>query len=778
MHGSLPAPAPADAGATLKAARAARDAGDTAGATALYDAYLAMRPDDLGVRLEHGWTCWGAGRRAEAATIWEGAATDHPLAAEPRMALLHAARADGDMARARRLVEAVLTDHPGDAGAWAELAVLRREGGDNAAAETAARNALSIAPDQPRALIELARAARARGATEEALAAYQAARRHGRLPPGAMVEEAHLLIGAGRFDAALERLADGVAAMPESAVVRLLAAQALRSLGRRREALALLESLPAQERRVAARAEMDRVALARPLRFRDRRARSAAEAGLTLAEMLRGGSAADVEPALRDALQDAHPFTAIGAARALLQEVRDAETRAVAALVEADAHGTLNMQRSAGEALERLAAEPLRLSAHTAARVVAQRAYTALRLGERQKAAGLLEDALRLTPEARTCAAMLEVVAAFPADPSPETCLALIEPGQADPRLRAWLADRVAARLDPADARLSMAGLNGEDATLVETLLRRNVALAQGRNAEAAGLLADAFARQGLAPPQPEGAPPGLRHFQAPGLAPVDGPLVSVIVSAFNAAQTIGWSLASVLAQSWRNLEVIVVDDASTDGTAAVVADIAAQDPRVVLLANARNAGTYASRNRAIAASRGAFITFLDSDDWMHPARIASEVAGFARPGVEIVNSCWFRMDEAGRAAFSPRAWLVYANPSFAMFRRDTLRRLGEFDRVRFSADSEMMWRARLVLGGDAIAVLPQTLTVGLYRPGSLTTAAASGFDAFGFSAPRCAYNEGWGAWHADCDEQGRIPAPPFERGYPLPDGMAAGEAT
>jgi hypothetical protein len=52
----------------------------------------------------------------------------------------------------------------------------------------------------------------------------------------------------------------------------------------------------------------------------------------------------------------------------------------------------------------------------------------------------------------------------------------------------------------------------------------------------------------------------------------------------------------------------------------------------------------------------------------------------------------------------------------------------------------------------------------------------ASGFDAFGFSAPRCDYNEGWGAWHAVCDEQGSIPAPQVGRSYVLPAGMAAGE--
>lgn len=97
----------------------------------------------------------------------------------------------------------------------------------------------------------------------------------------------------------------------------------------------------------------------------------------------------------------------------------------------------------------------------------------------------------------------------------------------------------------------------------------------------------------GLAPPQ-AGAAPGFDTLR--GLAPprsVPGPLVTVIVPAFRAEATLGVSLQSLADQTWAELEVIVVDDASPDGTAAVAAAFALRDPRFRLLAQPENGGAY-----------------------------------------------------------------------------------------------------------------------------------------------------------------------------------------
>lgn len=103
-------------------------------------------------------------------------------------------------------------------------------------------------------------------------------------------------------------------------------------------------------------------------------------------------------------------------------------------------------------------------------------------------------------------------------------------------------------------------------------------------------------------------------------------PLVSVTMPAYNAERFIGAALESVLSQTYRNIEVLVVDDGSTDGTADIVLRFAARDPRVILLRQL-NKGVAAARNAAIRAARGAFIAPIDSDDVWSPQKIEKQVA-------------------------------------------------------------------------------------------------------------------------------------------------------
>src|SRR5215468_7618091 len=94
--------------------------------------------------------------------------------------------------------------------------------------------------------------------------------------------------------------------------------------------------------------------------------------------------------------------------------------------------------------------------------------------------------------------------------------------------------------------------------------------------------------------------------------------LVSVVIPTFNRAHCIGRAIASVASQSYPNLEIIVVDDGSTDDTAAVLDGFGGRRPlRVVRLA--RNAGAPTARNEGVRLARGAFVAFLDSDDTWHP---------------------------------------------------------------------------------------------------------------------------------------------------------------
>lgn len=102
--------------------------------------------------------------------------------------------------------------------------------------------------------------------------------------------------------------------------------------------------------------------------------------------------------------------------------------------------------------------------------------------------------------------------------------------------------------------------------------------------------------------------------------------LVSIVTPAFNAGAFIGETISSVQAQTFSNWEMWVVDDASTDGTAALVEARAAQDPRLHLIRQARNGGPALARDAALLAARGRYIAFLDSDDLWLPEKLAVQL--------------------------------------------------------------------------------------------------------------------------------------------------------
>ena len=112
---------------------------------------------------------------------------------------------------------------------------------------------------------------------------------------------------------------------------------------------------------------------------------------------------------------------------------------------------------------------------------------------------------------------------------------------------------------------------------------------------------------------------------------------VSVLMAAYNAAECIPRALSSVQAQTHDDWEAIVVDDASTDGTASVVASLARSEPRIRLLRRERNGGPSAARNAALDAATGEWVAMLDADDAWRPERLERMLGAAARTGAELV---------------------------------------------------------------------------------------------------------------------------------------------
>ncbi len=106
----------------------------------------------------------------------------------------------------------------------------------------------------------------------------------------------------------------------------------------------------------------------------------------------------------------------------------------------------------------------------------------------------------------------------------------------------------------------------------------------------------------------------------------MDTPLVTVIIPCYNMEPYLAETLESVIAQTYRNLEILVVDDGSKDGTARVAHEFAARDPRVKLLEQP-NKGASAARNLGLDHTHGKYIALVDGDDWWLPTKIEKHVA-------------------------------------------------------------------------------------------------------------------------------------------------------
>lgn len=130
--------------------------------------------------------------------------------------------------------------------------------------------------------------------------------------------------------------------------------------------------------------------------------------------------------------------------------------------------------------------------------------------------------------------------------------------------------------------------------------------------------------------------------------------LVTVIMPAYRRAATVGPALRSVLAQTYAQIEVLVVDDGSPDETAAVAEGVAAGDDRFRLIRLPHNEGRSAARNRGIDEARGEFVTFIDSDDLYAPSRIEKMVAAArSRPDDD------FFIDDVMQFAHRDHRWVL-----------------------------------------------------------------------------------------------------------------------
>lgn len=198
--------------------------------------------------------------------------------------------------------------------------------------------------------------------------------------------------------------------------------------------------------------------------------------------------------------------------------------------------------------------------------------------------------------------------------------------------------------------------------------------------------------------------------------------LVSVVIPSYNHALYVGEAVQSVLRQNWRSLELVVIDDGSSDGSVALLRKI--RDPRLRLIEQS-NAGAHAAINRGLSEAQGAYLAILNSDDIFHESRIAASVE-LLRSGCGLVASWVEIIDPQGRQRGVKRGWLdllpwpydaaiadvdpgqaflsqiasanFIATTSNMAFTRSAYERIGPFKPLRFAHDWDFAIRAASIV--------------------------------------------------------------------------------
>lgn len=210
--------------------------------------------------------------------------------------------------------------------------------------------------------------------------------------------------------------------------------------------------------------------------------------------------------------------------------------------------------------------------------------------------------------------------------------------------------------------------------------------------------------------------------------SPVDagwGPKVSVLMPTHNPGPRLGTALASLLGQTWRNFEILILDDGSDPEHRFYMDAWAERDARIRILHMSGNTGNYAARNVGVQSAVGEFVTVHDDDDWSHPRKLEAQARALVETPETLAN-----MSQLVRATDSLRFTRINGNPDFIqpnysslMFRREpVLGAIGHWNEVNRDADAEFRHRLSAWSGAPPTTVGAAPMSFLRVRDGSLTS--------------------------------------------------------
>lgn len=270
------------------------------------------------------------------------------------------------------------------------------------------------------------------------------------------------------------------------------------------------------------------------------------------------------------------------------------------------------------------------------------------------------------------------------------------------------------------------------------------------------------------------------QRFERVGAANADKK-ITVIMTAYNTGHLVDAAVKSVLAQTHQNLELMVIDDASTDDTLSILEKLAENDSRVRVFHSPSNHGTYWSKNWCLAHAETDFVAFHDSDDTSQPKRLQTQLGALLSTGSVAVTCRWNRVDDKGNILTIDGLQERTAAISLMIRRQKVLEDIGHFDCVRISADTEFIRRIHKVFGVKRLFPMRQVLYVGLLRDGSLTREKGGGFNwnieghsyTRALSGNREIYHDTFLEWQEDTLAKGlsmKLPFPQPERAFSAPE--------
>lgn len=197
-----------------------------------------------------------------------------------------------------------------------------------------------------------------------------------------------------------------------------------------------------------------------------------------------------------------------------------------------------------------------------------------------------------------------------------------------------------------------------------------------------------------------------------------DEPLVSVLMTVYNREKYIRQAIESVLASSYMNFELILVDDGSKDKSVEIIREYMASEPRIRLFVNEKNLGDYLNRNKAASLARGKYLKYVDADDLIYPHGLAVMVsmmeqfpqAGYGLTSLEQDYSKIYPFMLTGQEAYYRHyfvARLFHKAPLSAIIRKDVFEKAGGFSGKRYIGDFEM-WHT--LSASYPVVLMPQGL--------------------------------------------------------------------